>query len=57
MRTLRMLAVTLAMASTTAMASGDPMDAAAESGKAVAAAIASPDRLKGDYEQDARRKH
>ena len=56
MRTLRMLAVTLAMASTTAMASGDPMDAAAESGKAVAAAIASPDRLKGDYEQDARRK-
>lgn len=34
----------------------DPLDAAAESGKAVAAAIASPDRLKGDYEQDARRK-
>jgi len=34
----------------------DPMDAAAESAKAVAAAIASPDRLTSDLEQDARRK-
>lgn len=53
--TLGLLATALLLGSTVARAA-DPMDAAADSGKAVAAAIASPDRLKGDYEQDARRK-
>ncbi len=52
---LRVLAATAAL-STAAAFAADPMDAAADSGKAVAAAIASPDRLTGDSEQDARRK-
>jgi predicted methyltransferase len=52
---LTVLAACAAMAWPVAHAA-DPMDAAAESGAAVRAAIASPDRPKADLEQDARRK-
>jgi predicted methyltransferase len=52
---LSVLAACVVMAWPVAHA-GDPMDAAAESGAAIHAAIASPDRPKADLEQDARRK-
>ncbi len=51
----RILAACAALAWPVAHAA-DPMDAAAESGAAVKAALASPDRPKADLEQDARRK-
>ena len=54
-QTLRILAAGLLLAAPLAYAA-DPIDAAAASGEAVAAAIASPDRPKSDLEQDARRK-
>jgi predicted methyltransferase len=54
-RTLCILAAGLILAAPLSQAA-DPIDAAAESSKAVAAAIASPDRPKSDLEQDARRK-
>jgi len=52
---LRVLAICASLAWPVARAA-DVMDAAAESGKAVASAIASKDRPKADVEQDARRK-
>jgi predicted methyltransferase len=52
---LRILAATLALASAPAIATPDPIDVAADSGKAVAAAIASADRPKDDRTQDERR--
>ena len=53
--TFRILAACAAVAWPVAYAA-DPMDAAAESGAAIKAALASPDRPKADLEQDARRK-
>ena len=53
--TIRILAACAAMALPVAHAA-DPMDAAAESGAAITAAIASPDRPPADLEQDARRR-
>jgi predicted methyltransferase len=53
--TIRILAACAALAWPVAHAA-DPMDAAAESGAAIKAALASPDRPKADLEQDARRK-
>jgi predicted methyltransferase len=54
-QTIRILAACAALALPVAHAA-DPMDAAAESGAAIKAALASPDRPKADLEQDARRK-
>jgi len=53
--TLRVLAICAALSWPVAHAA-DPMDAAAESGAAITAAIASPDRPPADLEQDARRR-
>jgi predicted methyltransferase len=52
---LRILAICVALACPVVRAD-DAMDAAAASGAAIKAAIASPDRPKADLEQDARRK-
>lgn len=53
-RTIRILAACAAIAWPVAHAA-DPIDAAAASGAAIKAAIASPDRPRADLEQDARR--
>ena len=55
MRALQVM-VTGLMLTASAVHAADPIDAAADSAQAVAAAIASPERPKTDVEQDARRK-